>query len=490
MQGLATTPAPTLALAGRLPPLRPYQIEAGRAILRSVLENQGLTFTVEIARQGGKNELSAQLEAYLLARSLLRGGDGIKAAPTFRPQLLTSLRRLRDRLADLGFGRAWAFEQGSAIRLGRARQLFLSAEPAAAVVGATASLLLEIDEAQDVDPDKFNRDFKPMGAATNVTTVLYGTAWDDSSLLEQAKQVNLELERHDGLRRHFQYDWEQVARYVPAYAAYVEAERQRLGADHPLFLTQYCLTPVQGGGRLLSPSQRAQLQGRHPRLHAPAAASDIYVAGIDVAGEAEDASDAALRRLRPRQDSTVVTIGRLLRPFDSAQGRQAQDERDRMGSTPAPEPIIQVVEQCWWTGRRHSELHAQLVDLLRRVWGCRRVVVDATGIGAGLASFLEQSLGSRVLVPFTFTAPSKSHLAFQLLAAVNAGSVQFYVPDGSPEHHECWQQLERARRRLRPNQTMDFYVGPAEGHDDFLMSLALAVEAANYRPRLAVGRPS
>ena len=47
--------------------LRPYQVEIGRAVMDSVLNERGLTFTVEIARQGGKNELSAQMEVLLLA---------------------------------------------------------------------------------------------------------------------------------------------------------------------------------------------------------------------------------------------------------------------------------------------------------------------------------------------------------------------------------------------------------------------------------------
>ncbi|MCR4394021.1 MAG: hypothetical protein NUV31_06610, partial [Dehalococcoidales bacterium] len=50
--------------------LRPYQIEIARAVLESVLNKQGLTFTVEIARQGGKNELSAQLELLLLTLNM------------------------------------------------------------------------------------------------------------------------------------------------------------------------------------------------------------------------------------------------------------------------------------------------------------------------------------------------------------------------------------------------------------------------------------
>ena len=45
-----------------------------------------------------------------------------------------------------------------------------------------------------------------MGATTNVTTVHYGTTWDDATLLEEVKQTNLELERMSGVKRHFRYD--------------------------------------------------------------------------------------------------------------------------------------------------------------------------------------------------------------------------------------------------------------------------------------------
>jgi hypothetical protein len=51
-------------------------------------------------------------------------------------------------------------------------------------------------------------------------------------------------------------------------------------------------------------------------------------------------------------------------------------------------------------------------------------------------------------------------------------------------------QLEKARSHYRPNQTMNFYVDPSDGHDDFLMSLALAAWAAkDYSPRVAKGGP-
>jgi hypothetical protein len=151
------------------------------------------------------------------------------------------------------------------------------------------------------------------------------------------------------------------------------------------------------------------------------------------------------------------------------------------------EPTIRVTEHFWWTGKKHSELYPQLVDILKNVWHCRRVVVDATGVGQPVSSFLRKSLGSRAS-PFTFTTQSKSQLGFKLLAAVNSGRLKMYTGDGSTEYKEFWLELERAQSQYRPNQTMNFYVDPARGHDDFLMSLALLVEAAShYSPRSARG---
>ncbi len=295
-----------------------------------------------------------------------------------------------------------------------------------------------------------------------------------STLLEEVKQTNCELERKDGIKRHFRYDWQEVAKSNPDYLVYVEGERERLGENHPLFLTQYCLLPIRGGGGFLSPQQRAQLSGEHTRRHYPDR-SKVYVAGIDLAGESEEAEGAQLRALKPRQDSTVITIGEL----DFSTGDP---------SLKGKQPGVKVVEHYWWTGRKHAELYPQLVDILKNVWGCKRIVVDATGVGQPVSSFLRQSLGSRVM-SFTFTAQSKSGLGFDLLAAINSGRLKMYAGDGSAEYQEFWLEIEKAKSQYRPNQTMNFYVDPAQGHDDFLMSLALVVEAGKrYEVREARGR--
>lgn len=218
--------------------LRPYQSQVGKAILDSVLGRKGLTFSVEISRQGGKNELSAQLEVLLLTLFLGLGGNAVKCAPSFKPQTVVSMLRLKERLNDVGLAGFWTPEHGYMVCLGKAHQLFFSADKSSNVVGATAHILLEIDEAQDVSPEKYDKEFRPMGSSTNVTSVLYGTAWDDASLLERVKQANLEQERLDGIKRHFSFDWQEVAKYNPDYLHYVEAERARA----------YLLDLLQGGG--------------------------------------------------------------------------------------------------------------------------------------------------------------------------------------------------------------------------------------------------
>ena len=214
-------------------PLRSYQLEPASAILDAVLTGRGDTFAVMMSRQAGKNELSGQLEAYLLNLYQRQGGQIVKASPTFKPQTINSILRLTDRLDNPWNKRRYRRREGYMVELGKARCLFFSADPSANVVGATADLLLEGDEAQSIQPHKWSKDFRPMGASTNVTTVLWGTAWTSDTLLAQTIQYLARLEAQDGRRRVFKYAIDRVAAEVPAYGQYVQGEIERLGRNHP-----------------------------------------------------------------------------------------------------------------------------------------------------------------------------------------------------------------------------------------------------------------
>ena len=457
--------------------LRPYQLEVARVTMDSIQKGMGLTFSVEIARQGGKNELSAHLEVLLLTLYMAGGGSLIKCSPTFKPQTVISIERLKQRLADFGFDGIYRLQMGYIVQLGNAKAIFLSAEGSSSVVGHSADILLEIDESQDVSKEKYSKEFRPMGSATNVTTILYGTTWDDSTLLEEVKQTNLELEKKDGIKRHFRYDWQEVGRHNPDYLRFVEAERQRLGEEHPLFRTQYALLPVTHGGGFLSRQQIALVLGEHQRQSQPEGRR-IYIAGVDLAGEHELGMTGAYTPVTDGvrgHDSTVITIAEV-----------DADPSTSLRASPS-QPLLKVVEQYQWTGTPHSQLYSQMTDILKNVWNCQRIVVDATGIGQPVASFLRKELG-RSVTPFVITSKSKSDMGFELLSLVNSGRLKLYRQDGSREYKETLFELERARVRYRPNQTMNFYVDPQEGHDDFLVSLALLGQAAKgISPREAKG---
>ena len=462
-------------------PLRSYQAEVARAVLAAIDEGRGHTLTVLMPRQSGKNQLSAHLEAYLLTRREGKGGSLVKCAPTYRPQVLVSINRLLKALDNpVTHGRARR-RDGHVVALGRASIAFYSAEPGAHVVGGTASLLLECDEAQDVLPDKWEKDFRPMGATANVVSVLYGTPWTDDTLLARQIALNREAEARDGIRRHFEVDWSAVADANPAYGRHVKAEIDRLGKHHPIVRTQYLLRTVAGGGRFLDATQVGRLLGEHPPEEGPSprrAGPGTYVAGIDVAGEDEEDPSGQAVRVNPRRDSTVLTIAY------AAQSRVEQR---------VVEPSFEVVRQYAWRGDRHRELYPRILGLVAQRWQCRAIVVDATGVGGGLAAFLGAALGPGIVRPFRYTAASKSQLAYDFLAAVNGGRFKLHADSADPAANdlrsELLRQCEAAEYAMRANQVMSFLVPEHRGHDDLLNAAALVVQAQSLGAvRTASGR--
>ena len=93
--------------------LRRYQEDVMRAVAESVRTRRGLSFVVMFPRQSGKNELQAQLEAYLLTLLSQCGGEMVKVSPTWKPQSLNAMRRLQRVLESNLFTRGhWQKESG------------------------------------------------------------------------------------------------------------------------------------------------------------------------------------------------------------------------------------------------------------------------------------------------------------------------------------------------------------------------------------------
>jgi hypothetical protein len=153
----------------------------------------------------------------------LVGASLVKAAPTFKPQTFKGMSRLAGQLDNpLTRGR-WSRAHGYIVPLGESTATFFSAEPTANVVGATADTLLECDEAQDVQPNKWDdKDFRPMAAVGNAINVYYGTPWREDDLLARAIAEAKAAEADDGIRRHFEISWEAVTAANPLHGRHVE----------------------------------------------------------------------------------------------------------------------------------------------------------------------------------------------------------------------------------------------------------------------------
>lgn len=443
-------------------PLRAYQLEPATAILDSILNRRGLTFAVMMSRQAGKNELSGQLEAYLL-NLFQKDGQIVKASPTFKPQTINSILRLMDRLDNDWNRKKARRREGYIVQLRRARCLFFSADLHANVVGATADVLLECDEAQDVRETKWAKDFAPMGASTNVTTVLYGTAWTSQTFLARTITALRRQEAKDGYRRVFTYNADVVGAEVPAYAKYVAGQVERLGRNHPLIKTQYYLEAIDAQGGLFTKTRRALMRGDHQRRHEPEPGKR-YALLLDVAGEDEQAGDPLARAMlqNRKRDATALTVV------------EVETEFGRL-------PNYRTVDRKLWLGTKHTALHGQLLALARH-WHAIWIVVDATGIGAGLASFLTKALGEKI-IPVIFSSKVKSDLGWDFLGIVETGRYRDYADDQEPDTRQFWYEVKNCQYEVsdRPGQAMKWgnwetpgYDGLiARGHDDLIISAAL-----------------
>ena len=399
--------------------LRAYQQAAANAIVNSVLQNQGLSIVVMFPRQSGKNLMQAQLEVYLMALLAETGAEMVKLSPTYQPQSLNAMRRLETALeANFLTRGSWHKSAGNHYRFNKAHLTFLSAAPGSNIVGATASTLLSLDEAQDIEIAKYDKQIAPMAASTNATRVFWGTAWSAQTLLARELRAAREAEARDGIRRVFQVNAEEVRQEVPAYGMFVDEQIARMGRNHPMVRSQFFSEEIDFAGGLFTASRLGLMQGAHAALETPLPGKR-YALLIDLAGEDEalrqGGANTALEN--PDRDLTAVTVVEL--------------DFSLLGEDLVGKPIYRVVNRQVWQGERHSTLYARLLRLAA-LWQPEKIVVDASGVGAGVGSFLRDKLGEHVIT-LQFTRQLKSRLGWGFLAVVDTGRFQDFSPRSDPD---------------------------------------------------------
>lgn len=446
--------------------LRNYQIQPALSIIDSVLHRRGHSFVVMFPRQSGKNELQAQIEAYLLMILSATPAEIVKISPTWKPQTLNAMRRLERVLSSNRFtaGR-WAKDSGYIYRIKNARIFFLSGQPTANIVGATASTLLSVDEAQEINIEKYDKEIAPMAASTNATRVFWGTAWTTATLLARELRNSQAAEFADGVRRVFRIDADDVAKEVIEYGTYVRGQVARLSRAHPLIKTQFYSEELDGEGGLFPPERLEKIKGMHSALEGPQAGR-LYAFLLDFAGEDAGASTGDLSR--PTRDATALTV--------------VEVDTSHRSDILFRAPLYRCVHRQEWRGANHAALVGALHQLAT-LWHPKYIVTDATGLGAPLTSFLDRSFPHQV-IPFVFTSKSKSALGWDFIALLDSCRWQEYATGNETQlkyQAEFYRQMKFTAFDVKagllhwgvPDGTRDSSNGDTI-HDDWIISAALA----------------
>lgn len=437
--------------------LRPYQKSIALAVKKSIIEKRALTFVVVLPRQSGKNEVQRHLFAWLLFRSAFSGGSIVSVSPTFKPQTINAMDRVRISLdSNIGTRGQWRSSSGFIFRFHRSRLLFFSGEPTAKVVGATADLLLSVDEAQDIDPAKFAKDFDPMTASTNATRIFWGTIWTSDTLLSRQLRIAREEEKQDGIRRVFFYDADDIGKVLPSYKAHVKRVLLERGRQHPLVKTQYFSEEIDSQAGMFPPARLA-LMLKDRSIPQPIE-GHIYAFLIDVAGQ--DESPLNLDGLgNPGRDSTTLCIVEI-----------------DLSSLPLLRaPTYRIAFRVAWTGASHLHNFAKIKSLADH-WKPAHFVIDATGVGEGLWSMLDHHFPTKV-IPVKFTQQVKSELGWRFLAIIETGRFKDCAPSDISNLQYKFIQSE-----ILPGPSKILRWGVKDGtrspsgeliHDDFVIADAL-----------------
>jgi hypothetical protein len=95
-----------------------------------------------------------------------------------------------------------------------------------------------------------------------------------------------------------------------------------------------------------------------------------------------------------------------------------------------------VVKRYNWIGEKHTNIYQQIKYIVEE-WEAQYLVIDSTGVGQGLASFLEKSYPGRV-IPYLFTSKSKSDLGWGFLAVIETGRFKEMVNSQT----QFWNQVK------------------------------------------------
>ena len=254
--------------------------------------------------------------------------------------------------------------RGACTRLRRLKSLVRkkTCHPKARVEGWTYHFIL-VDEAQGADNTAIKTAVTPMGASTEATHCYTGTPAREKNFFFDLININKRIQVKRGKHRqnHFQADWKEVKRHVPAYGRQVQRDMIAMGEDSDDFRLSYKLEWILDKGMFTTSERLDELGDRSMQSCVHNWYQSPVVAGIDCAR---------------KKDRTVVTV--VLPDWNNED----------------PDGFIYHAVLDWLDleGKGWEDQYPLIVEFLRRyrIW---KVNVDAGGIGDVVVARL------RVLMP-------------------------------------------------------------------------------------------
>ena len=460
--------------------LYPYQMEAVFAIIYSVITFSGDVKTMLFSRQSGKTEAIAfvidtlcvilpALASVFPDLEQFKTGFRVGLFAPQSDQVQTTYSRALTRINSANAEMVLSdpdinVTMDSYVRLSLSNGSYLMGQTASKqskIESKTYDLVI-VEEAQDVDDLIVSKSIEPMVSATGGSIIKVGTTgmFKNHFWYEILHNRNVDRKCADPrLRNHFEYDYKRIIkdrraqfeidhkRFHLNYEADVMRKKERWGEDSQAFKLAYALIWDLESGMLITDKEFMAICNKRLGYQDPTL-QDYIVAGLDIGKSPAE---------------TVLTVGRVI---------QNEDEFEK--------PIKQILAWFALGGLDYEAQHHAIMDILVD-FNVQTLYADYTGVGKAVVDRLMYACGEYVnIVPYTFTAQSKSDMWFSFTSDISAR--RLIVPAnkqvrGTTEFMKFEEQMKNCQK---------YFNGPymvcekSEGYfDDFVDSAALMCLAAN-----------
>ena len=318
-----------------------------------------------------------------------------------------------------------------------------------------------VEEAQDVDDLIVSKSIEPMLSATGGTLVKVGTTGMFKNHFYYEIQHNRQLDRKikdPRIRNHFEFNYKDIIidrrkqfkidgkRFHLNYEADVMRKKERWGEESQAFKLAYALIWDLESGMLLTDKEYNRIINKKLGFQMPGL-RDRVVAGIDIGKSPAE---------------TVLTIARVFEEQDSEK------------------PYKQILAWVALGGLDYEAQHHVIMDCVVE-FNITTIYADYTGVGKAVVDRLMYACGEYVdIVPYTFTAQSKSDMWFNFISEIQTKHI--IVPANkqvraTTEYMKFEEQMKNCQKYFNGSYMV---CEKSDGYfDDFVDSCALMCLAAN-----------